>query len=274
MTVKLFSNDWESRHIDLKESEKFWDMRAEEFAAHKDSREKIEGIENLLSFFESNGVIHNAAKILDIGCGPGIYTVEFGKRVREAMGIDISSEMLKYARANSRAEGLGNTSFKKAAWEEVDLDEYGWSRKFDLVFASMSPGISSRDALLKMVHASRGYCFMSSFAYRRDIVRQNLEEIIFGGAREHHNGATIYYSFNTLWEAGYYPEIFYRDTEWENILSLDQALFRYTHWLTREQALDKKQQIKIHEYLESISIDGFIKEHTEAKIGYMLWKVC
>lgn len=45
------------------------------------------------------------AKILDVGCGSGIYAVYFAKRGAEVTGIDFSDPMLDLARRNAEEEG-------------------------------------------------------------------------------------------------------------------------------------------------------------------------
>jgi len=49
--------------------------------------------------------------VLDVGCGSGIYEVEFAKRgAKRVVGIDFSSNMLELARARTRREGVDGVS--------------------------------------------------------------------------------------------------------------------------------------------------------------------
>ncbi len=46
------------------------------------------------------------AKILDIGCGPGLYTEEFARRGFKVTGIDYSQRSLQYAKESAMKQGL------------------------------------------------------------------------------------------------------------------------------------------------------------------------
>ncbi len=69
-------------------------------------------------------------KILDAGCGPGVFTFEISKRLPQSqvVGIDIEKELVdKNTRIAARV-GLKNCSF-----ELKDIDRLGINQKYDLV---------------------------------------------------------------------------------------------------------------------------------------------
>ncbi len=41
--------------------------------------------------------------------------------------------------------------FQNKPWEEIDLQEEGWLNKFDLVFASMTPGVNDNGQIPKLL---------------------------------------------------------------------------------------------------------------------------
>ena len=45
-------------------------------------------------------------RILDIGCGPGFFTINLSKLGHDVTGIDISSEMVTVAKENAEEQGL------------------------------------------------------------------------------------------------------------------------------------------------------------------------
>ena len=65
------------------------------------------------------------SSVLDIGCGPGHYCVEFLKQGKKVMGIDISEEMLKIAEKKTNLKE-GNIEYVHANYENYNLNE-----KFD-----------------------------------------------------------------------------------------------------------------------------------------------
>lgn len=50
--------------------------------------------------------IQNGAKILDLGCGPGLYTQRFAKRGFDVTGVDFSRRSIRYAQEQADQEGL------------------------------------------------------------------------------------------------------------------------------------------------------------------------
>lgn len=65
--------------------------------------------------------------VIDIGCGPGHYCLEFLKQNKKVTGLDLSEEMLKIARQNiERMKVKGNIQFIKA-----DYLAHPFSEKFD-----------------------------------------------------------------------------------------------------------------------------------------------
>jgi SAM-dependent methyltransferase len=55
-------------------------------------------------------------RVLDVGCGTGQTTRDAARRCNPglALGVDLSSAMLEYARRRATVEGLGNVAFEQA----------------------------------------------------------------------------------------------------------------------------------------------------------------
>jgi SAM-dependent methyltransferase len=273
VNINDFAQLWqnEKKLSNIVHSQELWDSRADEvnrriggdFDARKDK---------LLKFFEERGIFNDENKILDIGCGPGRYSSEFAKRAKKVTGIDISAKMIQYAKQNTAGEDLNRACYETVAWEDVDLDARGWRKEYDLVFASMCPGISGGDALLKMCEASRGYCFTSGFVEKKDEIGDRLYRAVHG-EEPRGLGKHLFYTLNILFLSGYYPEIRYHDNEWEQVLTVEQALETYCTRLRwgKEESADLPEWIV--DYLGSIANNGLIREKSRGKIAWVFWKV-
>ncbi|WP_425059988.1 Ubiquinone biosynthesis O-methyltransferase, mitochondrial [Sporomusa carbonis] len=276
MELKDFENLWRSNIADLEETQKFWDMRADEFNSYSRNNEGETRRQQILDLLTAKGILRNDAEILDIGCGPGKYALEFAKKVKTVVGIDISPRMIQYAQDNAQRQNAANTVFELSAWESLNLDECGWNKKFDLVFASVCPGISSSESLLKLCRASKGACFISSFVERSDELRDELHRVIFGRDPEQRWGKNIYYAINILWLSGYYPEISYRDAEFEHAWPLEKAVELYSSQLkrmTKSNADMSGIEAKIAEYLGKVAENGLVYEKVKSKIAWLYWCV-
>lgn len=257
---------------DLSEVQKFWDLRAVEFNAMMHNKEHSQGT-NLLDFLLVKGFMHNDFDILDIGCGTGKHSLEFAKTAHHVTGLDISPEMIRYAKDNVQQAGLNNVSFTVIPWQDIDVAAMNWQKRFDLVFAAMSPAINSKDALLKMNMVSKKYCFMSGFVYRYDKVRDQLLEQIIGQKSTGNFDSNVYCAFNILWNMGIFPEITYNNVGWTKELSCDHALKMYSMWLRNIVKADDLLEKKIKNFVKENSLNGVIEETVEAKIAWMLWQV-
>ncbi|WP_425447369.1 class I SAM-dependent methyltransferase [Dethiothermospora halolimnae] len=270
MNIEIFDKLWrESSKIDLATTEKLWDFRAKEFNNMIDNKEKESKVKDSIDFLISENIINKESSVLDIGCGPGRYSIEFSKVVKEIKGIDISPNMINYARENVKKSNIKNASFDVVPWEKIDIEVKGWKNKFDLVFVSMCPGIHNKDTLIKMTEASKGYCFLSGFVTREDKVRDGINNIISKDKSRKRWGNKIYYGFNILWNMGIYPKIYYKDVEWNKEMDLEDAIKMHTISVKE----DPKLKNDIEKYLNDISQNGIITEYTKAKIGWLIWHV-
>jgi ubiquinone/menaquinone biosynthesis C-methylase UbiE len=98
--------------------------QAEQFAKSQSMRQKG-GLEILPPLA---GVQPNH-RVLDLACGPGFVALEFARHAREVVGVDLTAEMLKKARALARREGFKNVTFRRADVNRLPFP----NKSFDLV---------------------------------------------------------------------------------------------------------------------------------------------
>lgn len=273
MDIQYFSRLWSEGKAAKASGKSFWDNRAAEFNKLVCQGSPDERIKKIVTFLSHESLLAENSSVLDIGCGPGRFAVEFAKKSTDVTGLDISDKMLDYAVKNAEAANLTNTSFKNLNWDEVNLDEYGWRKRFDLVTAINSPGIHDLITLEKMIAASKGYCFLSNFVDRTDSVQDIIrtEILKLKGMKFYTN--TIYSILNILWLTGYYPSIAYVDTDQEHVRTVEEACVYYgTLFETENNTGDEKNDL-INNYLEEISINGFVTEKVRTKTAWIYWKV-
>jgi ubiquinone/menaquinone biosynthesis C-methylase UbiE len=71
--------------------------------------------------------------LADVGCGTGSLTFELARFARKVIGVDLSHEMLRRARAIAKERKLGNVEFRQGDALEVPLP----SRSVDAAFCVM-----------------------------------------------------------------------------------------------------------------------------------------
>lgn len=262
-------NSFKCNQLDLLEIKKFWDVRAEDYNKSS-SKEKFK----LINYLISKSVLDNEYNVLDVGCGTGKHLIEFAKNSKYVTGIDISPNMISYAKKNAENKKLNNVNFKIVPWQELDVKKMNWNKKFDLVFSNMSPAIKNEEDVLKMNEVSRKYCFMSNAVYREDKIRDELFKNLISDKHNKKDKKNICYdTFNILWNMGIYPEITYNDVMWTNKMSNKTAVEMFTIILQNAYKDNSSLKEEIKAYIDNISCYGKVEEIIKAKIAWMLWKV-
>jgi len=98
--------------------------------------EWLDGVpENVISCFAGTGnpflvaELYPEERVVDLGCGAGIDTFIAAKQVGpkgQAVGIDMTEEMLAQARSAREQSGLTNTDFREGHFEEIPVED-GWA---------------------------------------------------------------------------------------------------------------------------------------------------
>ena len=95
----------------------------------------------------------NPTRILDLGCGPGLYTSRLARLGHQCVGIDFSPASIAYAREQAEEEGLACTYIQ----QDIRTSDYGCDYGLVmLVFGEFNvfrPG-DARDILRKACRAS------------------------------------------------------------------------------------------------------------------------
>ena len=81
--------------------------------------------------FEQAGDV-TGKKILDVGCGSGVYAVDFARRgARRVVGIDFSNNMLKLARQEAEQHGVSD----RCVFIQADFLDLDFNEEFDISIA-------------------------------------------------------------------------------------------------------------------------------------------
>lgn len=84
--------------------------------------------EEFLEFVE----IRSSWQCLDVGCGPGLLTIELARRALAAAGADLSAAMIDRAGEIARDQGVDNVRFVRTPAEMLPFGD----REFDLALAT------------------------------------------------------------------------------------------------------------------------------------------
>ncbi len=262
-------------------TKEFWNVKSERWAQdlnNNESRQENEArYQHTDDFLLQQGLYNSGSDILDIGCGLGMFTVRFAQKARSVTGLDISDRMIAYARQNIEQNHLNNVSFINIPWQDIDLKDYRMEKAFDLVFASLCPGISAAESLSKMSLASRGWCFICCFARKFSSLKNDIYQRILGVPYDADWGkASVSQSFDHLIKSGYYPYVTYYDSEaqlkWP--LNNNTAAHFAGHLgpISEEKENIEKYTSTVFDYLREIAVDGIVPDDTQSRIAFLYWQ--
>ena len=102
-----------------------------EVANEWDSKEKIGMMKTLASQVKENIPLSDKLKIMDFGCGTGLFGFEFSNYANELIGVDTSEGMLEVFDKKTK----GKTGFRSI---NINLEEKDIRETFDLIVSSMA----------------------------------------------------------------------------------------------------------------------------------------
>ncbi|MDO4850797.1 MAG: class I SAM-dependent methyltransferase [Actinomycetota bacterium] len=206
-------------------------------------------------------------RVLDIGCGSGIYGLALAERVGRVVGCDLSAKMVEAARARADRMACGNAVFVQGDFRTMELEG-----PFDLVFAHLTPAVSDAETFEKMVSLSSDWCFMAKPVRRTDAVLHEARRLCGIPVQEDRRDEDFLSAFALAWLDGYTPSVRHYHAVWDSARPLDLAANLYADHLVAPD-LDAGQKQIVRSYLESIAEDGVVNEHIETMVVMMGWQV-
>ena len=250
----------------------FWDRRAEGYsrAILKDRKEKRS--DEFFDLIANTGLSLDGAEVLDIGCGPGTLALPLARLGARVTAIDISEQMLKLLEKAAAEEGLNIKKTILSGWGDIDIDSQGFRDHFDLVVASMTPGIDGPDSFEKMIDASKNACYYSNFVTRKwDPSYYELYQMLF--AEKYPDGGYGFsLPFMYLYSMGYRPTIKLSKSTWKNNETVEEAVETISGFFSSSKNIDEEMKGRIKEYYEKRAENGICQSTSDSIIGVMVWR--
>ena len=81
-------------------------------------------IQNTVDHLFEEGIIKRGMRVLDLGCGPGLYSEFIQKRGASVVGIDCSENSIQYASKRNDSLGLGIEYYQMDFFDMTFEDEF------------------------------------------------------------------------------------------------------------------------------------------------------
>lgn len=251
-----------------------WNKRSDRFARDMSGEKRQKRMDDVLGLLAEAGFSPEGARILDIGCGPGTLALPLARAGAEVTALDISTAMLDRIRDAAAEEDLSIAPME-CSWWTADIDRLGFRNRFDLVIASMTPGVRDQETFDRMTACSREYCYYSNFVKRsndgiyRDIYRNILGET----PRENAHGPGLLYPFMYLYTRGYRPLVKFSHMKGNPERDWEEAAEKAIDFLGGTRSFTDETREKIRAYYENAAKNGTFGSDSGTFIGMMAWTV-
>ena len=198
--------------------------------------------------------------------------MEFLKEKMYVTALDISEKMLEFAKINMSSIS-DNYDIIHSEWSNISSAQLTKGGKYDLVFASNSPGIRSYDDIKKICEISRKYCFINKFAHRTDHLKEAFSNCI--GLKNSEKEKSYLGVLEHIKNLGYKPVYEFANQWWADKVSVETAVENYVDFQKLNGILISDNDKKIlTEYAHSIKDEnGLLEEKTTAEAIWIKWEV-
>ena len=157
--------------------QEFWNRRSKTFPRYSPEEGGFEV--GMLSLARGNGAVFKGARIVDVGCGAGLYTIRLAMEAERVTALDISDGMLGVLKGDAERLGISNIDYVNSDWLDFDLPA-----GTGLLFCSMTPALASDEGREKAASAPGAQVVFIGWngARRSDVVETILERYGAGPA--------------------------------------------------------------------------------------------
>jgi len=249
-----------------------WDRRSGRYAKDINGEARTKRAAQVLGFLKEAGFSPEGAHVLDIGCGPGTLSLPLAQAGADVTALDISTGMLDRLRETARQEGL-HVNPVRCSWWSADIDKLGFRKKFDLVVASMTPGVRDVETFDQMMACSKQFCYYSGFVKwdMENAHREIYQEIL--GEEPGNRGPGMLYPFMYLYVQGYRPLVQFSHIVRDQEQDWAEAAERTIDFLGSNRVFDEETKEKIRNYYRDASPDGRYRSTSDLYTSMMVWTV-
>ncbi len=113
--------------------------------------------------------------LADIGCGTGSLTFELARFARKVIGVDLSSEMLRRARAIARERELANVEFRQGDVLKLPLESHSLDAAFCVMVLHFLPDPARAIAgLCRVVRPGGSVILVDLVEHKQDWMREQM----------------------------------------------------------------------------------------------------
>jgi len=250
---------------DAQKQAKIWDKAAKDYDGLELSGSYNFQVEEILKELQEAGALKSKYRVIDVACGTGIYALRMSPFVDEIDCIDVSKMMLQRLKEKAQVLGINNINTILADWFHFNP-----SKKYELVFASMTPILRGKESLDKLLDISKRFLAIVFWAgVRQNILLSHLYQHILG-EKYNKKSLDIVPIFNYYCSLGYRPRLRFFRGCWIREKDIEEA-FEALRWRLEFRRPLKKEELKIlKDEIEKAVTNNKIILKTRVRIGFIL----
>jgi SAM-dependent methyltransferase len=244
----------------------YWDTCSEHYFQDSMNEEPLR--RDVIRYLYANGAFLKDCEVLDIGCGPGTYSLIFAEMAKKVDGLDISRGMLRQMQNEASIRGLNNINSIQSSWGDFQADD-----RYDLVFSSFSPAVFDAHTLIKMEQYSRGTCcYVTNGGSYTKKIRDQLWEMLTGEVNDI-DPYDVTYPFNYLYSRGRKPDVKFFMIQSSFSSPSETMIKTYLQIFNKILKMDDEQNNIIKKHISSCSRNGIYEQIIKEMIAVIYWKV-
>jgi len=250
-----------------------WNKMAADFAENTGGPKREAERRAVIQRLMAQNALRPGAAVLDIGAGPGSWTCMLAETVGHVTALEPADGMADIMKNRIATDNIDNITIDRRTWQSVDLDADGWRGKFDLVFASMTPGIDGPESLLKMMAASRDACYLSAFSgsnWRSQYA--DLWQTFFNEPIGEQPGDIIY-PLNLVYAMGFRPSLEFAYWTRKQSMNREKAVERFTLFFETYMPMTEGVKTVITDHVNQRCVDGRYTDARDVCRGMMIWNI-
>ena len=126
----------------------------------------------MLRLLSGLGADFAGKRVLDIGCGTGVYALPLAASAARVLGVDSSAAMLSVYRAQRERRAIRNAPCLLSEWSRLPAARV--RGRFDVAFASMTAAVKTRADILKMEAAAPLRVYIGWAGLRRNALLERV----------------------------------------------------------------------------------------------------
>jgi len=243
--------------------ERYWSICAEQYGRDVEADRAL--YEAVVDHLVREGRLRTTDAVLDIGCGPGTYTIPLAQRARLVVGLDSAPGMIEELNRRASAQGLKNVRGTVGRWEDMDGSDS------DLVVCVLSPAVRDAKALLRMLSVSRRDCCYITAALGEEMrTRNELWQKVVGEFRPS-NAYDVRFPLNILMERGLRPDLKHVSADFNTAARADVVISNYQAYFEIFTEMNEEKRTIVKDHILDRSENGLFHRKGRKVLAVITW---